>query len=829
MPDELVKAVARKRLITFSRYMQPTMEFEPFHVVYYTLLDMFAHGKIKKMIVQQPPQHGKLLSDETLIPTPNGMRKHGDLKVDDYVFGRDGVPVKVLWVSDKAQCEYTVKFSDGASVDCHGRHEWTVYNRTKHKEETLETQYIASTQIYKGNGKRGSKYKYQIDSSVTAYFEAQKTEIDPYTLGAWLGDGKSSAPQITIGCGDFEIIDNIPYKASSHWVQKNTGVDYFYFGKAMNLRAYNLINNKHIPDAYKYNTVEVRKQVIAGLIDTDGFVYQKNGRVTISNTNKRIIDDAAFILRSLGQKVAICSFAPKVSTSGVIGKKTVYALCFNPTFVFPTKVERKKIKKLSVNKKRAIVSIEKKENLGFGNCIQVEGGIYLVGETFIPTHNSEGSSRKLPAFMLGMNPDLKICIGSYSTTIANDFNRDIQRIIDSKEYRDIFPNVLLSGSGVNMPTTYVRNSDVFEIVGHKGSLRVVGRGGSLTSKTVDISILDDVYKDYAEGNSPVIREAAWKWYTTVVRTRLHNDSQELIVFTRWHEDDLIGRLEKSGEKIIDVTKWSDLNDIPKGAWVRINFEGLKESEPTEIDPRQKGEALWEERHSKEKLEAQKKLDPVQFQCLFQGNPSSAAGRLYRPFKTWTEKSEWGKYIRSGCYVDVADEGSDFLFAATYDVYQSDNLVFNERTKRMEPLLFALITDVEYTDESTDVTTITVPNMINRNGTQKAWIESNNGGSGFEKVIRKKVRAITEPFHQSGNKESRIITQSATVNQCVIFPFGWEVRYKAVFDHLTNFLRNFRANAHDDIEDGLTGIVEKELADGNTRPYAFANRGVKLRN
>ena len=61
---------------------------------------------------------------------------------------------------------------------------------------------------------------------------------------------------------------------------------------------------------------------------------------------------------------------------------------------FPTKVKRKKITKLSINKKRAIVSIERKEGLGYGNCIQVEGGIYLVGDTFIPTHNSEGSSRK---------------------------------------------------------------------------------------------------------------------------------------------------------------------------------------------------------------------------------------------------------------------------------------------------------------------------------------------------------------------------------------------------------------------------------------------------
>lgn len=126
-----------------------------------------------------------------------------------------------------------------------------------------------------------------------------------------------------------------------------------------------------------------------------------------------------------------------------------------------------------------------------------------------------------------------------------------------------------------MANTYLRNSDVIEMVGRKGSLRVVGRGGSLTSKTVDVSILDDVYKDYAEGNSPIVRAAAWKWYTTVVRTRLHNDSQELIVFTRWHDDDLIGRIEKSGETIIDVKCWADLEDVTPGAWVRINFEGLK--------------------------------------------------------------------------------------------------------------------------------------------------------------------------------------------------------------------------------------------------------------
>lgn len=828
-PGELVKAASRNRLINFARYMQPDLALEPFHVVYYTLLDKFAHGEIKKMIVQMPPQHGKEISDNQIVATTKGIKKHGDLIVGDYVFGRDGTPVKVLWVSEKTRSEYVVSFSDGAKIECHGNHEWTVYNRFRQKEETIETKHMASSTIYNGDGKRGSRYKYQVDSNVCVMFDSRNVDLDPYVLGAWLGDGDSSCGIIHIGNNDVEIIGNSTYKFKE---SKGTTTRKFYSPELNILLKNNgLIKNKHVPDMYKYNSVEVRKNVIAGLIDTDGYVYHRNGRITISNTNKRIIDDAAFILRSLGQSVVVCEFKPRVSSSGIVGKKIVYQLCFNPTMTFPTKVKRKKITKLSINKKRAIVSIERKEGLGYGNCIQVDGGIYLVGDTFIPTHNSEGSSRKLPAFMLGLNPDKKICIGSYAATIARDFNRDVQRIIDTPSYRELFPETYLNGSNVvTMANTYLRNSDVIEMVGHKGSLRVVGRGGSLTSKTVDVSILDDVYKDYAEGNSPIVRNAAWKWYTTVVRTRLHNDSQELIVFTRWHDDDLIGRIEKSGETVIEIKSWDDVKNIPAGAWVRINFEGLKTGEPTEIDPREPGAALWDRRHSRAKLEGQRALDPVQFQCLYQGNPGNAEGKLYRnPFRTYVDKSEWGTFVRSGNYTDVADEGDDFTFSACYDVYKSGNEAWNEQKKRFEPILYALITDMVFTQENTEVTSVTVPEMINRCGTQKAWIESNNGGAGFEKLIRKKIKAISEPFYQGANKESRIITNSASVNAQIIMPLGWEERFPKIHEHVTGFLRDFPANEHDDPEDGLTGIYEKELADGDTRPYSQATRGIKRRN
>ena len=429
--------------------------------------------------------------------------------------------------------------------------------------------------------------------------------------------------------------------------------------------------------------------------------------------------------------------------------------------------------------------------------------------------------------MLGLNPDSKIAICSYAATIAKDFNRDVQRLIDNDEYRKIFPETYLNGSNVvTVANNYLRNSDVFEIVEHSGSLRVVGRGGSLTSKTVDVMIFDDLYKDSLEANSPVVRASAWDWYTKVARTRLHNASQQLIVFTRWHPEDIIGKILES-EPVIVAKRWDDFENIPEGTWILTNFEAIKTGDPTEIDGRERGEVLWPERHSLGRLEAQKAIDPVGFECLYQGNPGNAEGKLYQPFKTWIEKSDWGAYVRSGCYIDVADEGDDFLFAASYDIYRSDNQIFNESTKRFEPLLFVLITDVIFTDESTDVTTVTVPRMINANNVQKVWVESNNGGSQFEKVIKKKVRALTVPFYQGENKEARIVTNAPFVNQHIVFPFGWETRYPKFFDHLSGFLRKFDANRHDDDADGLTGIYEKEVASGNLRAYSAANRGIKV--
>lgn len=432
-----------------------------------------------------------------------------------------------------------------------------------------------------------------------------------------------------------------------------------------------------------------------------------------------------------------------------------------------------------------------------------EGRIRRLIVTMPPQHGkSQGSTRLLPAYLLGINPDTKIAIASYADTFAKKFNRDVQRIIDTEVYHAIFPDTMLNRSNVaDVSGSYLRNSSEFEIVGKVGGLKAVGRGGGLTGNPVDIMILDDLYKDAAEGNSPTVREATWDWYTSVVRTRLHNESRELIVFTRWHEDDLIGRLEQT-ERVITISSLDDLDNLPEGidVWAKINFEAIKESAPTDIDPRCEGEPLWSERHSIESLEAKRKLDPHTFQCLYQGSPASREGLLYSGFDTYDALPSPNEIVKRSAYVDTADTGSDYLCALAY-VVDKEGLIY--------------VTDAVYTQEPMEITEGMVADMLSRSGSRQAMIESNNGGRGFARAVQKLVPQIRiEWFTQSGNKESRVLSNSATATQLVRWPHGWNALWPKLYNHLTTFKRAFKANAHDDCADALTGMVERESTKRN---------------
>lgn len=804
--EDMLTQVARTSLLRFTFATMPNFRPADFHRRYYDILSKFAHGLIKKLMVFMPPQHGKELKDSTLVPTPKGFVRHGDLKVGDYVFGRDGQPVRVKWVSPKVMSEYIVTFSDGQEIECHGNHEWVVYDRSYAKERTLETKYMASQKLFSGtNGKRGCHYRFQVDNVKCVEFEKRHTEIDPYTLGAWLGDGLYSSGLIHIGLDDTEIISKIGEIYSTHENSGSQSVRRFRIdGLSEQLKIVGVHLNKHIPQDYIFNSVECRKELIAGLIDTDGYVYPKNGRVTISNTNKRIIDDAALILRSLGQVATVTAFEPKTSSSGIDGKQTVYQLCFNPTTNFPTVVPRKKIKRTITNRRRTIVSIEPIENGEQGNCIEVEGGVYLVGDTFIPTHNSEGSTRRLPAFIEGINPECRIAVISYNSPKARKFNREIQRIIDTPEYRNIFPETTINGKNARDSIhQYVRTADEFEIVGHQGSVKTVGVCGPLTGDPVDVLIMDDLYKDAASAWSPTVRENIQDWYDTVAETRLHNDSQQLIVFTRWHEDDLAGVLIRQQGEYDEV-------ENPDG-WVIVTYKAIKEGEPTEYDPREEGEALWPERHSLHKLETIRKRNSHVFGSLYQQHPMPQEGLMYSSgFRTYSIIPNTRHRVVKA-YCDTADTGSDYLCSIVY----------------VETEIANYILDVLYTQKPMEYTEPKTAEQFTKHNVEHAIIESNNGGRSFARKVEEQCRIMGNLqtqfiwFTQTENKQARIFSHSAEVQNMTFFPVGWEHLWPEFYESIMSYLKSGK-NPHDDAPDALTGTVEHRDMTSDENENALRN-------
>lgn len=237
-----------------------------------------------------------------------------------------------------------------------------------------------------------------------------------------------------------------------------------------------------------------------------------------------------------------------------------------------------------------------------------------------PRHGkSEIVSRRLPAYILGRDPDAHIIACSYSADLASRMNRDVQRIIDGPEYRALFPDTTLSGTNIRTLAqgNYLRNSDLFEIVGHRGGYRSAGVGGGITGMGFDVGILDDPLKNQEEAASPTYREKAWEWYTSTFYTRAEKDARILLTMTRWHADDLAGRILASTER--DGSE----------PWEVIRFPAVAEP-GTPGDPRADGEPLWPTKYSADRLAEMKvTLGPYPWAALYQQHPEPAGGGLFK--------------------------------------------------------------------------------------------------------------------------------------------------------------------------------------------------------
>lgn len=404
-----------------------------------------------------------------------------------------------------------------------------------------------------------------------------------------------------------------------------------------------------------------------------------------------------------------------------------------------------------------------------------------------PQHGkSELSTRRVPAKILGDNPDIKIGIVAYNHTIAAKFNRDVQRIITSEEYSAIYPNTRLNNHKIKSDDTYLRNADEFEVINKKGSLVSVGVGGGLTSRKLDIAIMDDLYKDAADAWSPVKRESVKDWYDTVLRTRLHNNSQQLLVFTRWHQDDLAGYL---------------LRTEPEN-WEVVLFEAIKTENHTEGDNREIGEALWGEQHSLETLLKIKKNNSIVFDSLYQQNPTPKEGLLFyqeelKRFTLDMIRNTQPDGIISVC--DVADEGKDSLCNPIGFIYGTD----------------IYIVDVIFTQDPIEITQPRVAEILDRYNVDRARFESNNGGKGYAQKVKelRKGRTNITWKQTTQNKHTRIIMKSGDIKSNFYFRSDIDnhEEYTKYLYELTQYPKNGKVK-NDDAADGTTMMAEFAFGD-----------------
>jgi predicted phage terminase large subunit-like protein len=261
-----------------------------------------------------------------------------------------------------------------------------------------------------------------------------------------------------------------------------------------------------------------------------------------------------------------------------------------------------------------------------------------------PRHGkSELASRRFPAWLLGTNPEIEIVVASYNADKAREFGYEVRDIVRSPEYRALFPGVALKEDS--------RAADRWN-TDAGGSFRAVGIGTALTGRGADVLLIDDPIKDDEEADSELRRERIWSWYSSVAYTRLSPGGRVIVIQTRWHEDDLTGRL------LVEQAKGGDKWDI-------LELPAISA----------KGEALWPDRYPLEYLERIKRVTlPRHWAALYQQRPAPDEGNYYKR-EWWRYYDEKPKHLRIYGASDyaVTDGGGDYTVHIVIGVDPNDNI------------------------------------------------------------------------------------------------------------------------------------------------------------
>lgn len=222
---------------------------------------------------------------------------------------------------------------------------------------------------------------------------------------------------------------------------------------------------------------------------------------------------------------------------------------------------------------------------------------------FVPPRHgkSEIASINFPAWFFGRNPKKSIIASSYNSDLAISFGRKARNIVDSPEYKNLFPGITLAEDSKAAGRWNTNKG---------GEYTAVGIGGGATGRGADVFIIDDPVKDEQEAESTVIQERNIGWFRSVAQTRLSPKGAIIVIQTRWHDKDLAGEILATEE-----------------GWDVINLPAIAEKDE---EHRKKGKALWPDQYSLDELEEKKKsLGVARFASLYQQSPISEESQVFK--------------------------------------------------------------------------------------------------------------------------------------------------------------------------------------------------------
>lgn len=358
----------------------------------------------RRTIICASRQIGKRLALDTPVPTPNGWTTMGQLKAGDTIFDWNGNPTIVLYahdILDDRNC-YELIFSNGEKIIADEEHEWFTQHRNERKRgidgSVKTTKQIFDTLTV---GRKIIEPAHRIELKHTVQYPEKEYIIDPYLLGYWLGDGTASNSGISVGEEDIDEMlkhfEYIPHK-SIHRAKLPRTLYTVNILKDLSGRSFvnklqelGLRRNKHIPRQYIESSVEQRLELLRGLMDTDGYCNTR-GIMQFYSTIESVASNVAEILNSLGIQSSITSKIPKI-------KDKEYSRCYIvtfktniPMFKLTRKLDRQMANVSLDNSRNSFVYIKdiKKVASVSTRCITVDNidQMYLVGKSFIPTHNT---------------------------------------------------------------------------------------------------------------------------------------------------------------------------------------------------------------------------------------------------------------------------------------------------------------------------------------------------------------------------------------------------------------------------------------------------------